>query len=191
MHSSDPLKLKSFDLAGLPLLNPFWQFSLQQWKSTALQRQLIALQNERGQRINLLLLSMWFSFEHKDIRPYLNALIDASQAWHEHIVAPLRTARQMLPQALPEPCHQLKQHIQACELQAEQVEQAILYQHALHCETAQTAKQQPDYDSLDWLIINLSASELAQTDLFLLIQNCLPSYPAARIQARLDKHSQA
>lgn len=183
--------LHKLQLEQLVLDNPFWQFSLEQWQKPALQAQLLSLQNEQDYRINLLLLAMWLSFEHRDIRPHLTSFVEASSAWHEQIVAPLRATRQSLPAAVRD----LKQQLQACELQAEQIEQAILYAASMQCyadsSSDQAASTANKPDSLDWLIINLSASELAQSDLFLLLQTCLPSYPAQRIYESLDRHRQA
>ena len=183
--------LNKLQFEQLVLDNPFWQFSLEQWQKPALQAQLLNLQNQQDYRINLLLLAMWLGFEQRDIRPHLHTFVEASSAWHEQVVAPIRKTRQSLPAATRD----LKQQLQACELQAEQIEQAILYAASVQCypgsttEQAAAAANKPD--SLDWLIINLSASELAQSDLFLLLQTCLPSYPAQRINERLDRHRQA
>ena len=170
------------DSSSLQLDNPFWQFSLQQWKNSKLQEQLLNLQNEQDYRINLLLLAMWLSFEHKDIRPHLNDLISESSEWHEQIVSPIRKVRQAMPQNLPQQSLSLKTQLQASELQAEQIEQAILYKA---CEIIPESKA-AESDSLDWLILNLSASDLGKNDLLLIIQNCLPMHPIHRITDRLN-----
>jgi uncharacterized protein (TIGR02444 family) len=181
-------ELKNLQLDHLELNNPFWQFSLTQWKNPALQTHLLTLQNEHGFRINLLLLAMWLSFEGRDIRLHIETLITESRAWHEHVVVPLRLTRQCLPASVKD----LKQQVQACELQAEQIEQALLYTCSLKYPTKQTSRaQHHHFDSLDWLIINLSASGLTQSNLSLLIQNCLPSYPVKRIDERIRQHIQA
>ena len=146
------------DIETLSLDNPFWQFSLSQWKLKPLQQQLLDLQNTQDHRINLLLLSMWLSFEHKDIRPYYASILENSHDWHTNIVAPIRHARQSLANMIALKPPPLKTQLQACEL----------------------------HDSLDWLIRNLSASSLDKSDLSLLIQNCLPTYPAKRINERLQ-----
>lgn len=175
-------------LDQLELNNPFWQFSLEQWQKPTLQAQLLNLQNEQDFRINLLLLAMWLSFEQHDIRSHLTTFVEASRDWHEQIVAPLRTTRQSLPAA----ARDLKKQLQTCELQAEQIEQAILYATSVQCyagsATEQSASPANKPDSLDWLILNLSASEVAESDLFLLLQTCLPSYTAQRINERLELH---
>ena len=170
------------NLSQLQLDNPFWQFSLQQWNNKVLQEQLLALQNEQDYRINLLLLAIWLSFEHKDIRPHLAELIKQSSEWHEQIVAPIRQVRQAIPSELPKQSQSLKAQLQACELQAEQIEQALLYQACDAIPLERVEKR----DSLDWLILNLRASDLPKSDLSLLIQNCLPMYPAQRIIERLQ-----
>lgn len=170
------------DLNTLALDNPFWQFSLQQWHNKDLQQQLLALQNEQGYRVNLLLLSMWLSFEHKDIRPYLDSLLSKSHEWHEQIVAPIRQVRQNLSKLLPPQSLSLKSQVQACELHAEQIEQALLFQACKNIPTEEST----NLDSLDYLIRNLSASDMHKNDLFLLIQNSLPMHPAHRITERLN-----
>lgn len=182
---SEPNALQDTHVDQLELDNPFWQFSLEQWKNPALQNQLLHLQNTQGIRINLILLSMWMGFEHRDIRTCLTAVLDDTRAWHEQVVKPLRETRK----ALPVSAAALKKHIQTCELQAEQIEQAQLYASSQPFMLEQKSDTHgTGYDSLDWLIINLSASELAESDLFLLIQNCLPSYPVHRIQERIKQH---
>lgn len=169
------------DLSSLILDNSFWQFSLKQWKSTSLQQQLLNLQNEQGYRVNILLLSIWLSFERKDIRPHLQNILDKTREWHDQIVTPIRQARQAIPAKLPSPNNALKSQLQNCELQAEQIEQALLFQESMRIPKNDT----PELDSLDWLILNLSASDLSKTDLSLLLQNCLPTHPSHHIDERL------
>lgn len=170
------------DLSSLQLDNPFWQFSLKQWQNKALQQQLLSLQNDQGYRVNLLLISMWLSFEYKDIRPHLKSLIEKSSQWHEQVVSPIRKARQAIASALPQQSQSLKPQLQACELQAEQIEQALLFQA---CEDI-PANTSNKLDSLDYLIQNLSASDMDKSDLSLLIQNCLPMHPIEQINERLQ-----
>lgn len=170
------------DFEKLWLENPFWEFSLSQWKLSPLQQQLLDLQNTKNHRINLLLLSMWLSFEHKDIRPYYATIIENSHDWHTNIVTPIRQARQALSHAHSLKQLPLKAQLQTCELNAEQIEQALLYDACSEIPVT----EEKSLDSLDWLIRNLSASGLAKTDLSLLIQNCLPTYPAKHISERLQ-----
>jgi uncharacterized protein (TIGR02444 family) len=170
------------DLSSLQLDNPFWQFSVNQWQNKSLQQHLLALQNEQGFRVNILLLAMWLSFEHKTISPYLNDLISQSRSWHEQVVAPIRKARQAIPLALPKKDFPLKMQLQTCELQAEQIEQAILYQACTNI----TVTTSSNLDSLGFLILNLSASGLSKSDLSLVIRNCLPMHPIEQINERLQ-----
>lgn len=172
------------NLDNLILDNPFWQFSLLQWKNNALQQQLLDLQNIQNYRINFLLLSMWLSFEQKDINPHYTFLMDKSSEWHSNIVEPIRNARKTLSNQNTLHTNALKKQLQACELQAEQIDQALLYHASL--EIPKSTRLQ--FDSLDWLIANLSASELAKSDLSLLIQNCLPNYPVEHITQRLQAY---
>lgn len=170
------------NLDQLALDNPFWQFSLAQWKNKPLQQQLLSLQDSGNYRINLLLLSMWLSFDCKDIQPHYPSLVYKSSTWHDQIVSPIRNTRKALSAELSTQSHSLKTQLQACELQAEQIEQALLYEASLNIPRSISDQ----FDSLDWLISNLSASGLAKSDLSLLIQNCLPTYPVDRINERLQ-----
>lgn len=185
MMPSEPTTLHQLHVDQLDLNNPFWQFSLEQWRNPALQNQLLHLQNTQGIRINIILLAMWMSFEHRDIRSSLRLILDETKAWHEQVVAPLRKTRISLPGS----ADALKKQVQACELQAEQIEQALLFASSRKFVPEHTLKpHNKTYDSLDWLILNLSASGLAESDLSLVVQACLPSYPVHRVEERITQH---
>lgn len=172
------------DSEQLILNNPFWIFSLEQWKNTALQRQLLHLQDEKHHRINFLLLAMWLSFEHKDMRTHYQTLKAESSPWHHNILTPIRQARKALSTHIRSQDPTLKTQLQACELHAEQIEQAVLYQASLSIPVEKNVQ----YDALDWLVINLSASGLDKSELFLVISHCLSAYPAERIRTRIQAH---
>lgn len=171
------------DISRLKLDNPFWRFSLKQWQYQALQEQLLSLQDKKGIRINLILLAMWLSFDRKDLRPYRDVLLKHTHSWHSQIVAPLRKIRQSLPKDLPNQRASLKTQVQSCELQAEQIEQALLFEACVDIKPESST----NLDSLDWLLINLRASDIEESDLFLLIRNCLPNYPEHRIRERMKR----
>jgi len=175
------IQMEEQGLSELELNNPFWQFSLKQWQDNAFQRLLIRLQDEQALRINLVLFSIWLSFEKKQIGLFYGDLIQSTQEWHHQIVTPLRNARKSLPSTLSN--SDLKTHMQNSELQAEQYEQAILYRYSLGL----SSYELDDIGTLDMLIKNLFASQLSETQLSLIIRACLPTYPEERISQRIIK----
>lgn len=172
------------ELDNLIMDNPFWQCSLTLWQNKSLQSQLLRLQNTQDYRVNLLLLAIWLGLEGKDLRAHLHKLSEQVNTWHESIVAPIRQVRQALPKSLPDAVASLKAQLQACELQAEQVEQALLFQYTQELPSI----EDPKFDELDCLIVNLSASELGESDLLLILQHCLPNYSVQQIKQRIQSH---
>jgi uncharacterized protein (TIGR02444 family) len=90
-------QIDALQINALQLDNDFWQFSLRLWKSQDLQSSLLALQDQQDFRINLLLFAMWLGLENKLIKPHISEIKDATNTWHEQIVAPLRKVRKSLP----------------------------------------------------------------------------------------------
>lgn len=162
-------------LDSLALDNAFWQYSLALWKNKALQETLLQLQDEQGFRVNLLLFAMWLGVENKPIAAHLENINIMTKTWHEQVVSPLRKIRKCLPK------HSLRTSLQQSELQAEQIEQALLYQLSNEFEIS------PEKNVIDTLITNLFASRLPETHLLLCIQACLPAYSNTEIQAYLSQ----
>jgi len=177
------LEALPYELGILELDNPFWQFSLQQWNNDALQKNLLKLQNEQGFRINILLFSIWLAFEKKNIHAHLATIIRSTEQWHTQVVHPLRQVRKNLPQILPKPS--LKAQIQQSELQAEQIEQAILYR----CSLSIPKIESTHLNSLQILAKNLFVSALSKSDLLLIIQACLPVHPLHHIEQCIEEIS--
>lgn len=134
----------------LPLETPFWQFSLSIWKHPDAQASLLFLQDEHHLKVNRLLFCSWLGFERRSL------LVDVLEndallaQWSDHTVTPLRTIRKQLKGIAPfQP--QLKATIQSAELQAEQIEQALLFLRVEH--VSRPSKQQ---NTLQTLSFNLS-----------------------------------
>lgn len=110
------------------------------------------------------------------MEPHLNAIAETTRTWHEQIVSPLRQIRKHLPK------HSLRTNVQQAELQAEQIEQALLFDLAsnFHISTSNTP--------IDTLIANLIASGLPERHLSLCIRVCLPDYSDSQIQAQISQH---
>jgi uncharacterized protein (TIGR02444 family) len=167
--TSQTLYLKQLPFAELRLDNPFWQFSLKLWQHKDIQTRLLQLQDNDNVKINSLLFAMWLGLEKKS----LGTLNNDYASWHALIVEPLRCIRKHLPANLPNP--EFKAQIQSCELQAEQIDQALLF----YC-SHQTPVEKK-LNTLEVLTQNLLASKLSKSDLLLFIQACLPAHPIKRI----------
>ena len=169
--------LSTLELNSLELDNVFWQFSLKQWRNTKLQQTLLRCQDEQNLRINVLLLCIWLGLEKKPVHEHLDHILKVSEPWHSQVVRPLRQVRKSLPSQSSLAATQLKKQIQGSELQAEQIEQAILYRSC----SSLPHYEHTDLNTLDILTRNLSASQLSNSDLLLLIQIILPTHPKSYI----------
>lgn len=110
----------------LPLETPLWRFSLSIWKLPDAQSPLLYLQDEYGLKVNRLLFCCWLGFEKRELLADKLESDPLLAQWSNQTVAPLRSIRKQLKQVAPH--HpQLKATVQSAELQAEQVEQALLF----------------------------------------------------------------
>jgi uncharacterized protein (TIGR02444 family) len=123
------------ELGLLPLDNPFWQFSLRAYAVPAAAAECLDLQRVLSINVNLLLFCSWIAVSRRvalgavDIRS-IEGEIDG---WHTLAVLPLRKIREQLKH-LPAMQHQkvqaFRRQVLANELQAEQIEQALIFQRA-------------------------------------------------------------
>jgi uncharacterized protein (TIGR02444 family) len=123
-------------MAGpLALDNPFWTFSLEVYAAPGVEAECLALQEDRGIDINVVLFCAWLGATKQSVLSADDfAAIDTLVApWRETVVHDLRSSRRAL-KAMPEMAYsevaQLRKDIAALELRAEQIEQALLYQWA-------------------------------------------------------------
>lgn len=107
--------------------HPFWNFSVKIYKCPLVADHLIALQNERGLNVNMLLFCLWYGLtdQGRVTKPELMKIISGIQHWHERIVVPLRRMRQKL-KAIPGIWMEIRTDILKHELFAEQIEQLIM-----------------------------------------------------------------
>ena len=115
--------------------NPFWRFSLTVYGRPGVADACIALQETLGVDVNLLLFCAWAGVSHRarlsewDVRK----LMDVSSGWQRSVVQPIRGARHYLKSPAEigaAEVQALRKQAAALELQAEQVEQALLYASA-------------------------------------------------------------
>lgn len=186
----------------LELNNAFWQFSLNLWQQESAQEVLLRLQDTGGYRINWLLFSMWTGIEKKLISEHLDQISRITDNWHHQIVAPLRSVRKAIPDHTS--CAALKPQLQTSELQAEQIEQALLFACANTIPKVDSVTSQ--LNTLQLICQNLvniavfnqgsaqmgteprqtKTGQLDESDLLCLVQACLPAHPSAHITAGIE-----
>lgn len=111
---------------------PFWQFSGTVYARPGVAEACLELQDRHGLDVNLLLFCAWAGvrgrrFDGGDI----GLLRSASRPWHDNVVGPLRAARRWLKQqtVVPDELGEaFREDVKALELQAEMLEQLVLYQ---------------------------------------------------------------
>ena len=181
---------------NLELDNAFWRFSLTLWQQKTVQETLLRLQDTQCFRVNFLLFSMWLGLEKKSISEHFGQIIQQTNLWHQQVVEPLRSVRKAISKNSPNPA--LRPQVQNSELEAEQIEQALLF----NCATKlpKFSEKQTSNNTLHLLTRNLLAcethhqqrtqenkgSKLTQADLLLLIQACLPAHPSSHISACIE-----
>lgn len=112
--------------------SPFWRFSLSFYSRPGVAPACLALQNQRGVDVNVLLLAIYAAVQRGRLLTSadLQAADDAVRAWRVEIVEKLRHIRTRLkfgPAPAPSSATEdLRTHIKAAELKAEQIEQALL-----------------------------------------------------------------
>jgi uncharacterized protein (TIGR02444 family) len=121
------------DAAELEHDNELWRFSLAVYATPGVSSECLALQDSLGVDVNLLLFCAWLGAVRRI------ALTDAElkvacrivQPWHDKAVRPLRAVRRELKAFVGIDFEMLRARVKALELEAEQLELAILFRHAL------------------------------------------------------------
>lgn len=105
--------------------NPFWDFSIQFYRQKEAEAALLQLQREYGFNVNVILYFLWYAsigqggLSQKKVRELLTEIAP----WHNKVVLPLRRLRVKLTNQ-----HELYREILGEELNAEQVEQTLMYE---------------------------------------------------------------
>ena len=114
--------------------NPFWDFSLKFYNQNNIASSCIALQDNVGADVNILLYCCWVASEGAAvIKPAeFNEIIEALEPWQSSVVQALRQIRRDMKRhkmlSLGKMSEDLRQSIKVCELESEKLEQVILYQ---------------------------------------------------------------
>jgi uncharacterized protein (TIGR02444 family) len=112
--------------------NPFWDFSIVLYRKPGVAEACIALQERLGIDVNLLLYFAWLGSEGRALSQSEAAAVVAHvTAWHDEVVRPLRALRTDLKGntkgAPPPVAERLRAQIKSAELNAERIEQEMLY----------------------------------------------------------------
>ncbi|TQV82524.1 TIGR02444 family protein [Exilibacterium tricleocarpae] len=114
-------------------VNPFWDFSLALYRRPGVESLCLALQDNHGVNVNLLLWSCWLETRTVTLDADLLAAAQRLvQDWDQRVVTPLRQARRAVRKGNWEtPGPSLLAQCKRLELEAEQVQQQWLYQLAV------------------------------------------------------------
>lgn len=118
--------------ALLPLDNPFWQFSLRVYAVPEAATECLDLQRVCSVNVNVLLFCSWIAVSRRVVLTVgdIGAIESEIRGWHASAVLPLREIRDRL-KPLPEMRHPevqaFRRRILASELDAEQIEQALIF----------------------------------------------------------------
>jgi uncharacterized protein (TIGR02444 family) len=112
---------------------PFWQFSLSFYRQSGVSDACIALQDEYGIDVNLLLFLLWRADQGRLLSAgEVRKLDDRVRGWRSDAVIPIRDIRRKLKSArtLIEPAQQeaFRTKLKAIELEAERLQQQALYE---------------------------------------------------------------
>ncbi len=110
----------------------FWQFSQGLYQGAGVEDCCIALQEECGADVNILLLCCWCGargFRLDDA--WFRTLLSDSRllVWREQCIAPLRRLRRLLKAHRMTGAQQVREGVKQLELEAEKLEQDFLLQH--------------------------------------------------------------
>jgi len=125
------------DSGNLQYDNAFWRFSLAVYGQDDVARECLALQETLGIDVNVLLFCAWLgargiSLSGADIEDTLGKVA----AWHGSVVRPLRGVRQWIKTLKREEFASFRERVKRLELDAEQIEQAVLFAHSGSIRTA-------------------------------------------------------
>jgi uncharacterized protein (TIGR02444 family) len=116
--------------------SPFWRFSLRFYRRREVADACIALQEEAGVDVNVLLFLLWHATQKRALSPLEVVELERRVApWRNMTVIPLRTLRQALkspPALVPGATAELlRTKIKAVELEAERLQQEAMHDLAV------------------------------------------------------------
>jgi uncharacterized protein (TIGR02444 family) len=114
---------------------PFWRFSLHYYRQAAVSDACIALQDECGVDVNLLLFLFWLASDDRQLSADDVKLLDDNvRDWRNLTIVPIRDTRRKLKGAAtlvdPDKQENFRNRVKAIELEAERLQQEALYEFA-------------------------------------------------------------
>ena len=110
--------------------HPFWRFSLRVYRAPGVQQACLALQDDCGADVNIVLLCGFAGHEGRSLdKRRLRQAIARVGAWQSGVIAPVRTARRAIKRDPPpdaQAAQALRKQILALELELEYIEQSML-----------------------------------------------------------------
>jgi uncharacterized protein (TIGR02444 family) len=112
--------------------SPFWRFSLRLYRAPGVGDACIALQEEAGVDVNLLLFLLWQATQRRGLTAAdVKSLDETIGGWRDTAVIPLRNVRRALKSAPglvdPNTAEAFRTRIKAVELEAERLQQEAMY----------------------------------------------------------------
>ncbi len=105
----------------------FWDFSLRSYRQAGVAELCLALQDQHGLDVNLLLVCCWAGANGVRLSPdQVNDLVSAGEPWQRQVVIPLRAVRRALKRCPSASAIALRQAVKANELEAERLQQATM-----------------------------------------------------------------
>lgn len=104
----------------------FWEWSLSVYGDPDVRTACLALQDDHGLNVNICLWCAWLASEGRDATPLLETAIARLEPWSSDITHAIRKVRQQLKSVGGNDA--LYKSILACELDAEHVEQDLLFE---------------------------------------------------------------
>ena len=129
--------------------SPFWRFSLQFYRQPGVADACIALQEESGVDVNLLMFLLWNATRRRKFLPdHVDWIESKICPWRESAVIPLRHVRRALkvPTLLvPAPAAEaFRTRIKAVELEAERLQQEAMFDLEPHMPTGEEVSSSTD-----------------------------------------------
>jgi uncharacterized protein (TIGR02444 family) len=109
--------------------NPFWDFTLVVYGRPGVKDACLALQDDAGLDVNLVLFCCWTAQEGKGrlTRAEIQSAMAVVAVWRVQVLQPLRRVRRRLSKTGPRDESRLREALLKVELGAEQIEQRRLY----------------------------------------------------------------
>jgi uncharacterized protein (TIGR02444 family) len=111
--------------------NRLWRFSLEIYAAPGVAAECLALQDRIGADVNVLLFCAWLGWRNVTLAADdIASICHVVDQWQKSVVLPLRSLRQFMREMPEDQIMELRKRISADELEAERIEQAMLFRYA-------------------------------------------------------------